>query len=207
MVGCADDRPIWCACRASGESLRYGPHHQAVLQWLHFGLDAVELAQMLTEIEASHWSGAPTGWVDESMQAFDENEIVIAKQLAAEGHNVIALPVSRVDGTASADAIVSGTLVEFKTYFGCEARGLFRKIAEARRQADRIVIRAVNLAMSDEVRQVLDLIGARGVRRQLYGARVVGSGFDWEWGDWNPQVPADRWLLRQWAGLTTPARR
>jgi len=53
------------------------------------------------------------------------------------------------------------------------------------------------------VRDVLEVIGARGVRRRLYGARVIGSDFDWEWGDWNPRVPADRWLLRQWAGLTT----
>ncbi len=88
MVGYRGDHPVWCCDRPAENSVRYGPHHQAVLQWLHFGLEAAELHQLLADIEASHWSGPPTGWVDESMQMFDENELQIAKQLAAEGHNV-----------------------------------------------------------------------------------------------------------------------
>lgn len=203
MVGDSVDGAACCGSRPPECSVRYGPHHQAILQWVNFGLEAAELDQMLTEIEASHWSGPVTGWVDESMQSFDVNEIQIAELLAAEGHNVIAVPVSRMDGMASADAIVSGTLVEFKTYFGDEPRALFRKITEARRQADRIVIRAVHLTMSPELQEILEVIGSRGVRRRLHGAKVFGCGFYWEWGDWNPRVPADRWLLRQWAGLTT----
>ena len=59
--------------------------------------------------------GPQSGTIDESLRKFTPRERKVAEVLAAEGKAVQAIPESLIPGQRSADALVNGAQVEFKS--------------------------------------------------------------------------------------------
>lgn len=93
------------------------PCARDVAAWVAGG-DHETFAPALAAHENASWTGGHTGCVDESLATFDHQECWIARRLALQGYNVIALPTRHLAGLRSPDAAVGGLLVEFKTYTG-----------------------------------------------------------------------------------------
>jgi hypothetical protein len=158
------------------------PH---VALWVAGG-DQTAFTPALAAHEKALWTCGHTGGVDESLATFDDREWWIARCLARQGHNVIALPPRPVAGLRSPDAAVSGLLVEFKTYRGTDPRQLLRKVGDARPQADRAVIGFEAQWDPAMVRSVFRAAVHSAIRRRMRGVVFIGDDFQFEWGDWNP---------------------
>lgn len=117
------------------------PYARDVALWVAGG-DQTAFTPALAAHENASWTGGYTGGVDQSLATFDHQECWIARRLALQGHNVIALPRRQVSGLRSPDAAVGGLLVEFKTYTGLDPRHLLCRVGHARPQADRVVVGA-----------------------------------------------------------------
>ena len=110
-----------------------------VAAWVAGG-DPAAFTSALAAHENASWTGGYTGGVDESLATFDHQERWIARRLAIQGHNVIALPTRNLAGLRSPDATVSGLLTEFKTYTGMNPRQLLGRVGHALPQADCVVV-------------------------------------------------------------------
>ncbi|MCB9441212.1 MAG: hypothetical protein H6523_13300 [Mycolicibacterium sp.] len=119
--------------------IAHGPYAHDVALWVSGGDDA-NFTSALAAHEYDSWSGGYPGGVDESLATFDLQERWIARRLALQGHNVIALPTRHLAGLRSPDAAVSGLLTEFKTYTGRDPRQLLCRVGRALPQADRVVV-------------------------------------------------------------------
>lgn len=143
---------------------------------------------MLAAHEKDLWTGGPTGGVDESLATFDYQEWWIARCLARQGHNVIAIPPRPHAGLRSPDAAVSGLLVEFKTYQGVDPRQLLRRVGHARSQADRVVICVEEPWNTTLVREVFRVAIGSARRIGMQAVMFIGDDFQFEWGDWNASL-------------------
>lgn len=83
------------------------PYAHDVALWVAGG-DQTAFIDALAAHETASWTGGCTGYVDESLATFDHQEHWIARCLARQGHNVIALPSRPLAGLRSPDAAVSG---------------------------------------------------------------------------------------------------
>lgn len=155
-----------------------------VALWVAGG-DQTAFASALAMHESDSWTGRHTGGIDESLATFDRNEWWIARLLARQGHNVIALPTRHLVGLRSPDAAVSGLLVEFKTYTGLIPRQLLCKVGKAWPQADRVVVGVDAPWDSSEVRRVFRAAVGSARRRGMRAVMFLGYGYQFEWGDWN----------------------
>jgi hypothetical protein len=158
---------------------------RAVAAWVAGG-DQTAFTAALAAHEKASWTGGHTGDVDESMATFDDREWWIARCLARQGHNVIALPPRPVAALRSPDASVSGLLTEFKAYRGMDPRQLLCRVGEARPQADRAVIGVEAQWEPVMVRSVFRAAVHSAIRRRMRGVMFIGDDFHFEWGDWNP---------------------
>ncbi|MCV7084391.1 hypothetical protein [Mycolicibacter hiberniae] len=152
--------------------------------WVDGG-DQTAFTSALAMHETDSWAGRHTGDVDESVATFDEHEWWIARLLARQGHNVIALPTRHLAGLRSPDAAVSGLLTEFKTYTGRNPRQLLSRVPKAWPQADRVVVGVDAPWDSAMLRSVFHAATASARRRGMRAVMFVGDGFQLEWGDWN----------------------
>lgn len=155
-----------------------------VALWVAGG-DQTDFASGLAAHENASWTGGHTGYVDESLATFDHQEHWIARCLARQGHNVIALPSRPLTGLRSPDAAVGGLLVEFKTYTGVDPRQLLCRVGHARPQADRVVVGAEASWDTTLVREVFEVAIGSARRRGMRAVMFIGDGFQFEWGDWN----------------------
>ncbi|WNG79983.1 hypothetical protein C6A86_017100 [Mycobacterium sp. ITM-2016-00316] len=165
--------------------IAHSPYARDVALWVAGG-DQAAFTSALSTHERAAWTCGHTGDVDESMWTFDDREWWIARCLARQGHNVIALPPRPVAGLRSPDAAVSGLLVEFKTYRGMDPRQLLRKVGEARPQADRAVIGVEAQWDPAMVRSIFRAAIHSAIRCRMRAVMFIGDEFQFEWGDWNP---------------------
>lgn len=160
------------------------PCARDVAAWVAGG-DQAALTAALSAHENGSWAGGHTGYVDESLAMFDRQERWIARCLARQGHNVIALPSRPLAGLRSPDASVGGLLVEFKTYTGTDPRQLLCRVGHALPQADRAVVGAEAPWDKALVRQVFRVAIDSALRRDMRAVMFIGDDFQFEWGDWN----------------------
>ncbi|BBX38058.1 hypothetical protein MMAG44476_34419 [Mycolicibacterium mageritense DSM 44476 = CIP 104973] len=160
------------------------PRARDVAAWVAGG-DQDALTDALAVHEKDSWTGGHTGYVDESLATFDHQEHWIARCLARQGHNVIALPSRPLAGLRSPDAAVSGLLVEFKTYTGLDPRQLLIRVGQARPQADRVVVGVEAQWDTALVSEVFAVAIDSARRRTMQAVMFVGDDFQFEWGDWN----------------------
>lgn len=157
--------------------------------WVAGGDQAV-FTRALAAYEIASWTTGRAGAVDESMYVFDDREWWIARRLANQGHNVVALPPRSAAGLRSPDAAVSGLLVEFKTYTGSDPRQLLSRIARARPQADRVVV-GVEGQWDKGLVQDVFRVGINSARRRgMQAVMFIGDYFQFEWGAWNTRLTA-----------------
>jgi hypothetical protein len=162
-------------------------HAHDVALWVAGG-DQTAFTSALAAHEMALWTGGHTGGVDESLATFDHQEWWIARCLARQGHNVIALPTRHLAGLRSPDAAVSGLLVEFKTYTGVDPRQLLSRVGHARPQADRVVVGVEAQWDPVMVRSVFRVAIDSARRRRMPAVMFIGDDFQFEWGDWNACV-------------------
>lgn len=175
--------------------IAHSPYARDVALWVAGG-DQTAFTSALAVHEQASWMGGHTGDVDESLWTFDDREWWIARCLARQGHNVIALPPRLVAALRSPDAAVSGLLTEFKTYRGTDPRQLLRKVGEARPQADRAVIAVQAQWDPAMVRSVFRAAIHSAIRCRMRGVKFISDDFQLEWGDWNPCfTPAEESIL------------
>lgn len=160
------------------------PYARDVALWVAGG-DQTAFTSALAAHESASWTGGYTGGVDQSLATFDHQECWIARRLALQGHNVIALPRRQVSGLRSPDAAVGGLLVEFKTYTGLDPRHLLCRVGHARPQADRVVVGAEAAWDPEMVRSVFRVAINSARRRGMPAVMFIGDDFQFEWGDWN----------------------
>ncbi|MDZ7882570.1 MAG: hypothetical protein U5N53_06500 [Mycobacterium sp.] len=165
--------------------IAHSPCARDVAAWVAGG-DQTAFTLALAAHENASWTGGHTGDVDESLWTFDDREWGIARCLARQGHNVIALPPRPVAALRSPDAAVNGLLVEFKAYRGTNPRQLLHKVSEARPQADRAVIGIEAQWDQAMVRSVFRAAIQSATRCRMRGVKFIGDDFQFEWGDWNP---------------------
>lgn len=154
------------------------------------GGDQTAFTSALAMHETDSWAGRHTGDVDESLATFDEQEWWIARLLARQGHNVIALPTRHLAGLRSPDAAVSGLLTEFKTYTGANPRQLLSRVPKAWPQADRVVVGVDAPWDPTLVRSVFHAAIKSARHRGMRAVMFIGDGFQLEWGDWNGRLPS-----------------
>lgn len=164
--------------------IAHSPCARDVAAWVAGG-DQDAFTDALAEHEKESWMGGHTGYVDESLATFDHQEHWIARCLARQGHNVIALPSRPLAGLRSPDAAVSGLLVEFKTYTGLDPRQLLIRVGQARPQADRVVVGVEAQWDTALVREVFAVATKSARRRGMPAVMFIGDDFQFEWGDWN----------------------
>ncbi|WP_255773543.1 hypothetical protein [Mycobacteroides abscessus] len=155
-----------------------------VAAWVAGG-DQETFVSALAAHENASWTGGYTGCVDESLATFDHQECWIARRLALQGYNVIALPTRHLAGLRSPDAAVGGLLVEFKTYTGLDPRRLLCRVGHARPQADRVVVGVEAQWDPALVRDVFRVAIDSARRRDMRAVMFIGDDFQFEWGDWN----------------------
>lgn len=160
------------------------PYAQDVAAWVAGG-DPTAFTDALAAYEKGSWTGGHTGYIDESLATFDHQEYWIARCLARQGHNVIALPSRPLAGLRSPDAAVGGLLVEFKTYTGLDPRQLLSRVGHARPQADRVVVGAEAQWDTALVRSVFQVAIKSACQRSMRAVMFIGDDFQFEWGDWN----------------------
>jgi hypothetical protein len=163
--------------------------------WVQCGRSADELDGALLEHELSEWTGGRTGHIDESYAEFKPAERWIAGRLAAEGHNVVALPICRSPSVKSPDAAVSGLQAEFKTFTGSSPRQLLGRVGRALCQADRVVIHTVALHLSHDIEVVFRAVAHSAERRGLRAVKFIGPQYHLEWGEWNGRLTPSRQLF------------
>lgn len=168
--------------------IAHSPHARDVALWVAGG-DQTAFTAALAAHENASWTGGCTGAVDESMATFDHHERWIARRLALQGHNVIALPTRHRAGLRSPDAAVSGLLAEFKSYTGDDPRQLLCRVGHARAQAGRVVIDVQGQWDPEIVRVVFRVAINSARRRAMPAVMFLGDDFQFEWGDWNPCMP------------------
>lgn len=161
------------------------PYAHDVALWVAGG-DQTAFTDALAAHETASWTGGCTGYVDKSLATFDHQEHWIARCLACQGHNVIALPSRPLAGLRSPDAAVSGLLTEFKTYTGLDPRQLLIRVGQARPQADRVVVGVEAHWDITLVREVFAAAIDSARRRTMRAVMFIGADFQLEWGDWNP---------------------
>ncbi|MEB3023084.1 hypothetical protein [[Mycobacterium] crassicus] len=156
-----------------------------VALWVAGG-DETAFTSALAAHELASWTRGHTCGIDESLATFDDQEYWIARRLALQGHNVIALPTRHLAGLRSPDAAVGGLLVEFKTYTGMNPRQLLCRVGRARQQSDRVVV-GVEAQQWDSamVRDVFRVAIDSARRRAMRALTFIGDDFQFEWGDWN----------------------
>jgi hypothetical protein len=167
--------------------IAHSPYARDVAAWVAGG-DQTAFTAALAAHEDSSWTSGHTGSVDESLATFDWQEWWIARSLARQGHNVIALPTRHLAGLRSPDAAVGGLLVEFKTYTGLDPRQLLCRVGHARPQADRVVVGAEASWDTAMVRSVFRVAIRSARRRSMRAVMFIGDGFQFEWGDWNASL-------------------
>lgn len=160
------------------------PCARDVAAWAAGG-DQTAFTAALAAHEKGSWAGGPTGYVDESLATFDHQEYWIARHLARQGHNVIALPTRHLAGLRSPDAAVGGLLAEFKTYTGVNPRQLLGRVSHALPQADRVVVGVEGLWDKALARSVFQVAIKTARRRGMPAVMFIGDSFQFEWGDWN----------------------
>lgn len=160
------------------------PYARDVAAWVAGG-DQTAFTDALAVHEKDSWAGGHTGYVDESLATFDHQEYWIARCLARQGHNVIALPSRPLAGLRSPDAAVGGLLAEFKTYTGLDPRQLLIRVGQARPQADRVVVGVEAQWDTTLVREVFAVAIKSARRRGMPAVMFIGDDFQFEWGDWN----------------------
>ncbi|WP_441962718.1 hypothetical protein [Mycolicibacterium houstonense] len=160
------------------------PYVRDVAAWVAGG-DQTAFTGALAAYEKGSWTGGSTGCVDESLATFDHQEYWIARRLALQGHNVIALPTRHLAGLRSPDAAVSGLLVEFKTYSGLNPCQLLCRVGHARQQADRVVVGVEAQWDPALVRDVFRVAIDSARRRDMRAVMLIGDDFQFEWGVWN----------------------
>lgn len=166
------------------------PYTRDVALWVAGG-DQTAFTEALAAHENASWMGGHTGGIDRSLAEFDHHEYWIARRLALQGHNVIALPTRHLAGLRSPDAAVGGLLVEFKTYTGLDPRNLLCRVGHARPQADRVVVGAEAQWDSEMVRSVFRVAIDSARRRGMRALMFIGDDFQFEWGDWNACLTVD----------------
>jgi len=160
------------------------PCARDVAAWVAGG-DHEAFAAALAAHETASWTGGYTGAIDESLATLDRQELWIARRLALQGHNVIALPTRHLAGLRSPDAVVGGLLTEFKTYTGLDPRQLLIRVGQARPQADRVVVGAEASWDTALVREVFAVAVESARRRTMQAVMFIGDDFQFEWGHWN----------------------
>ncbi|MEZ0385303.1 hypothetical protein [Mycobacterium sp. pW045] len=189
--------------------IAHSPYARDVALWVAGG-DQTSFTSALAAYENASWTGKYTGGVDQSLARFDHQECWIARRLALQGHNVIALPTRHLAGLRSPDAAVSGLLVEFKTYTGTNPRQLLSRVSRARLQADRVVVSVEASWDLTQVRRVFSVAIDSALRCGMRAVMFIGNNFQFEWGDWNGYLasfessPADcgSRLLSGWRSLS-----
>lgn len=171
--------------------IAHSPHAHDVALWVTGG-DQAAFTSALAAHEKASWTGGYTGAVDESLATFDHQECWIARRLALQGHNVIALPTRHLAGLRSPDAAVSGLLTEFKTYTGVDPRNLLCRVGHARPQSDRVVVGVEAQWDPEMVRSVFRVAIDSARRRDMRAVMFIGDDFQFEWGDWNGSVTSTR---------------
>lgn len=164
--------------------IAHSPYARDVAAWVAGGDQSVFSAALAAHENAS-WTGGYTGAIDESLATFDHQELWIARRLALQGHNVIALPTRHHAGLRSPDAAVSGLLTEFKTYTGEDPRQLLCRVSHARPQADRVVVGAEASWDTALVRSVFQVAVKSARQRRMPAVMFIGDDFQFEWGNWN----------------------
>ncbi|TXH28733.1 MAG: hypothetical protein E6R06_00255 [Mycobacterium sp.] len=159
-----------------------------VAAWVAGG-DQAAFTDALAEHEMGSWAGGHTGGIDESLATFDHQEHWIARCLARQRHNVIALPSRPLAGLRSPDAAVGGLLAEFKTYTGLDPRQLLSRVGHARPQSDRVVVGAEASWDTTLVREAFEVAINSARRRGMRAVMFIGDDFQFEWGDWNASLP------------------
>jgi hypothetical protein len=178
--------------------IAHSPCARDVAAWVAGG-DQAAFTSALAAYELASWVGGHTGVVGESLATFDDQEYWIARCLARQGHNIIALPTRHLAGLRSPDAAVSGLLTEFKTYTGLNPCQLLCRVGHARPQADRVVVGAAAQWDSAMVRDVFRVAIDSARRRGMRAVMFVGDGFQFEWGDWNPRfAPSEETIMGAW---------
>lgn len=167
--------------------IAHSPCARDVAAWVA-GADQTAFTAALAAHENVTWGGGHTGYVDESLARFDHQEHWIARCLARQGYNVIALPPRPLAGLRSPDAAVGGLLVEFKTYTGLDPRQLLSRVGHARPQADRVVVGAEASWDRALVREVFEVAIGSARRRGMRAVMFIGDDFQFEWGDWNASL-------------------
>lgn len=160
------------------------PYARDVAAWVAGG-DQTAFTDALAAHEKGSWGGGHTGYIDESLATFDHQEYWIARCLARQGHNVIALPSRPLAGLRSPDAAVGGLLAEFKTYTGLDPRQLLIRVGQARPQADRVVVGVEAQWDTALVHEVFAVAIKSARRRGMPAVMFIGDDFQFEWGDWN----------------------
>lgn len=163
-------------------------HACDVALWVAGG-DQSAFTSALAAHEIASWTRGHTGGVDESLATFDEREWWIARCLARQGFNVIALPTRHLCGLRSPDASVGGLLTEFKTCTGSDPRQLLGRVGHALPQADRVVVGVEAPWDRAMVREVFDVAIKSAHRRGMQAVMLIGDDFQFEWGDWNACFP------------------
>ncbi|MGB3483590.1 MAG: hypothetical protein WBB07_15415 [Mycobacterium sp.] len=165
----------------------HSPCARDVALWVAGG-DQPAFTSALAAHENASWTSGHTGGVDESVATFDDREWWIARRLARQGYNVIALPLRQVCGLRSPDAAVGSLLVEFKTYTGLDPKQLLCRVGHARPQADRVVVGLEAQWDSALVRSVFRVASDSAHRRGMRAVMFTGDDFQFEWGDWNASL-------------------
>jgi hypothetical protein len=132
--------------------------------------------------------GTPTA-VDERSRRLSHEELAVARQLAAEGHQVRSVPERRGQGPV-ADLEVCGARVEVKSFLPLAERdrgaptprSVCNKLLSARDQAPTTVVLGQGSGLSEGVaRSGVEEFVARGRPGRTGGVRIIGDGFDLSW--------------------------
>ncbi|SHR98182.1 Uncharacterised protein [Mycobacteroides abscessus subsp. abscessus] len=167
--------------------IAHSPCARDVAAWVAGG-DQTAFTDALAVHEKESWAGGHTGGIDESLATFDHQEYWIARCLARQGHNVIALPSRPLARLRSPDAAVGGLLAEFKTYTGVDPRQLLCRVGHARPQSLRVVVGAEASWDTTLVREVFEVAIKSARRRGMRAVMFIGDSFQFEWGDWNASL-------------------
>jgi hypothetical protein len=133
-------------------------------------------------------AGTPTT-VDERSRRLSHEELAVAGQLAAEGHQVRSVPERRGQGPV-ADLEVCGARVEVKSFLPLAerdrgaptARSVCNKLLSARDQAPTTVLFGQGSGLSEQTaRAGLEEFMARGRPGRIGGVRIIGDDFDLSW--------------------------
>jgi hypothetical protein len=137
---------------------------------------------------SDHHDGAP-GRLDEAARRLPHEEFAVARQLAAEGHQVGALAAPRGQGR-TADLLVCGQPVEVKSWLSRAERGgrapgaksVVNKLLQAEGQAEVVVLNGRGSGLTPAAaRAGMAIYAGLPHRDRIATVRVLGDGFDLGW--------------------------